>query len=180
MRIYVLSLALIACTSTAPIRPDRTDEPPKLGDKSGTRLKVRYYVGADGSEQTIGFFDSVRREKCSFAVAADGVVRCLPEVAPQFSMFTRYFSDARCTQELAELPTGCRTGYVAKAVNASACSSGSRVFPIAPTIFTGAVYVDNALGGCTRAAGPGYGHDYYAIGAEVPPISFQSATEVVR
>ena len=45
---------------------------------SGTRLKAKYYAGADGSRQFVGWHDAQRDEDCYFGAAADGVLRCAP------------------------------------------------------------------------------------------------------
>ena len=68
-------------TTTDGSSPDGGDGGNAKGDQgltAGSRLKVRYYVGSDGSEQANGFFDSSRNENCSYRVASDGAVRCLP------------------------------------------------------------------------------------------------------
>jgi hypothetical protein len=64
---------------------------------SGTRLKARYYVGADGSKQFIGWRDTMRNEDCSFATAEAGMVRCLPAVGA----YATFYADAGCSQPLA-------------------------------------------------------------------------------
>ncbi len=182
MRVYVIGFVLAACASHPVIRSDPRDEPPKEGEKGGTRLKVRYFVGGDGSEQAIGFFDTVRRENCTFAVAADGVVRCLPDVAARFSTFGHSYADAACTQELSVVASGCPVKYTTKAVaQPNACGpGGTRIFPLGAKV-TGQVYEDDPLGGsqCRRGTlSPR--SDYYVMGAEIPPSTFQNATEVVR
>ena len=49
--------------------------------KSGTRLKMRYYVGEDGSKQPLlGWHDTMRNEDCYFQKAEDGKLHCIPVV----------------------------------------------------------------------------------------------------
>lgn len=194
MRLTLLvALAALSCQSPSSIRPDAVDDHSVQGQsaaqgmyKQGTRLKVRYFVGIDGSEQPVGFFDTVRRENCVFRLAADGVERCLPDSTQRspFSMSRTYFSDAACTQEVIDVAAGCHVAYTSKSVgNGSACAYGEHVFPIGARV-TGQLYELNALGTqrCTAAVALSTvtQHDYYLVGAEVPSSSFQGATEVVR
>lgn len=65
--------------------------------QSGTRLKVKYYAGSDGSQQVSLMHDSQRNEDCSFQLAADGNIRCLPSGAEAYV----YFADSGCSQHLA-------------------------------------------------------------------------------
>jgi len=69
--------------------PDANAEP----TTSGSRLKARYYVGEDGSRQFVGWYDSQRKEECSFLSAGDGETRCLPAGAYPIGVY----SDANCT-----------------------------------------------------------------------------------
>ena len=72
-------------------------------DRSGSRLHVRYFVGADGSREFIGFLDTQRNEHCSFTWvgyrAEDGTTRCLPQ-ENLASLSESYFADSSCTQPL--------------------------------------------------------------------------------
>ncbi len=63
---------------------------------SGSRLRVASYVGSDGSRFVRGdAFDSMLGTMCSFAVAADGVVRCTP--GPLAASI--FYADPACTTE---------------------------------------------------------------------------------
>jgi hypothetical protein len=68
---------------------------------SGTRLRVRYHAGADGSREFLGFFDNQRNENCYFQKASDGLTRCLPSTkAVYFSYGGGYYADAACSQRI--------------------------------------------------------------------------------
>jgi hypothetical protein len=69
-------------------------------NQSGTRLKIKYYLGADGSKAFKGFYDSQLNVDCYFAKAADGTVRCIP-VATATTTTANYYADANCTQPVA-------------------------------------------------------------------------------
>jgi hypothetical protein len=57
-------------------------------NQSGSRLKAKYYLGADGSKMFAGLYDSVLNFDCAFdelyfgdfifGPAPDGTIRCLP------------------------------------------------------------------------------------------------------
>lgn len=88
---------------------------------SGTRLKGKFRLGADGSKEyrvwlpktgsllydygpTTLWYDSQRQEDCAAAKAADGKMRCLPtETAPEIS---NLFTDAQCTNRVWRVPAG--------------------------------------------------------------------------
>jgi hypothetical protein len=152
------------------------------GSTSGTRLKARYYAGADGSIQSgIGWYDSQRNENCFFQTASDGTLRCLP--SGEASGAGVYFVDASCTTE--ELVTIGATGCVVTPKYASRyvtqtdpCSvSRLRVYSVGSE-FTGNHYVK--IGTMCTAATPNAGLRYFRLGAEVDPSSFVRATEEVE
>jgi hypothetical protein len=63
------------------------------GHKSGSRLKLRFYEGADGSKQFIDFFDAELKTICSNGGRTpDGKLRCLPSATG-----IMYFVDSGCT-----------------------------------------------------------------------------------
>src|SRR5262249_36764419 len=43
---------------------------------SGSRLRAKYLTTADGARQFVGWYDSQRKEDCSFDVAEDGQMHC--------------------------------------------------------------------------------------------------------
>jgi hypothetical protein len=68
------------------------------GFKSGSRLKLRFWEGSDGSRQFIDFFDTQLQTPCFVGgnKTSDGKTRCLPPMSGEL-----YFSDAACTIPLA-------------------------------------------------------------------------------
>lgn len=186
MRFSLLLLTIAACSTHEPIRTDDTETKSLLGEKSGTRLKVRYYVAADGSEQASGFFDSTRKENCSFRRAADSVVRCLPDDASTIATNgVHFFSDAACTQRLIAVEHGCSVAYVNDPTGPFLSNNGAQCAQTAVRIlkvgqaFAGSVFYEFG-GGCSSGTRLSSGTDYYGVGPEIPASSFQSATEVVR
>lgn len=76
---------------------------------SGSRLKARWRVGADGSRAFIGWMDAQLANECRFEIAADGEERCLPGVEVGIakpSLFGGvYFVDDACTAEALLMPS---------------------------------------------------------------------------
>jgi hypothetical protein len=70
---------------------------------SGSRLRVRYVEGDDGSRITAGFYDTARNEPCSFGPAEDGRLRCLP-TEDLVTVLPGVFADPLCSQRLAVGP----------------------------------------------------------------------------
>jgi hypothetical protein len=141
--------------------------------QSGTRLKVNYYAGTDGSKQPTGnMHDSMLNVDCSFLTASDGTLRCMPSGTGLTG-----FVDSGCTQPLAIRTKGCSApAYGVKPV--TACDAGDvwHVFPITGA-YSGASYYSGAPGAC--AASPTSGltaYDLYSTGAELPPSTFAQAT----
>lgn len=63
--------------------------------KSGTRLKIRYFAGSDGSKVFAGITDATRNESCTMGVkASDGLLRCLPS----YTLAASTFVDSSCTR----------------------------------------------------------------------------------
>jgi hypothetical protein len=112
--------------------------------QSGTRLKGKFTMGADGSKQyqlttTYGvysnftgplaveavWYDALLQEDCTFLQAADGKLHCLPGVLalpsePVYG-FAVYYADAQCTMPFVAqyLPTtGCVAAATPKYVQA--------------------------------------------------------------
>jgi len=181
MRHWLFVAAVAACDSHSTIRPDR-EHASEQGEKSGTRLKARFLVASDGSEQPNGFFDSSRRENCTFATAADGVTRCLPAIGGRFGLLSHYFADSACTHEVFPIERGSTAAYAtAPSHVANTCTTGTRLYPLGQK-YTGQLWEQTPLSApqCTRSGGFSSHWDYYFGGPEVPPTAFQSATEVVR
>jgi len=182
MRLHSLALLVaLSCNSEPAIHADGVQLVP--GDKSGTRLKLRYYVTADGAEQVVGFFDSARNEKCVFKRAADGVMRCLPDIPLTWAPLTRYYSDPSCTNEVFGLPHGCQVSNVEmRSKTANRCNDGVSVYPLG-VAYNGPVYEDDLMSQQCRRANLGglfAPQDFHVMGPEISPTSFVAAQEVVR
>jgi hypothetical protein len=148
------------------------------GNQSGTRLKLKYYVGADGSKQLFALHDSQLNVDCNFIAAADGVTRCLPGGAFASSLFV----DPGCTQLIAEwYRSTCPPPYFTSITNGT-CGTPTqqRVWALGPAFTGTGAY---AMSGQNCIAYPAAAftslqatYNFYTVGAEVPASSFVQGT----
>jgi hypothetical protein len=151
-----------------------------LEARSGTRLKAVRYKGADGSEQpTTLWLDTARDEQCSFKVAEDGKLRCLPSTN-QSSVFDpdssvgQDYADSDCTVRIHRRASCDPSRYAATAD--SICSPGIRIFDRGQSI---SVYYSKIFSGYPCEGPTAVTPDEIAyIPVEVPPSEFVEA-EVV-
>lgn len=123
-------------------------------NESGSRLTATYLDGEDGSRAFVGFYDTIRKEDCSFQLAGDGKMRCMPAAANLVDG-SGYFADAECTKQLAHVvtATSCGAGPRYAAVwDYGACPAPSvRIFEIGEQ-YTGDIYSSD--GSCTAIPRP--------------------------
>lgn len=145
---------------------------------AGTRLKVRAVVGADGSRQQIGFFDTARMENCAFLAATDNTQRCLPLDGAIYGGVM--FADSQCTQPLFYGAPGCsqpKYGYRYGSVTCGATfefhSLSTALNPIPTVGYT-------MSGPNCQMVTPGAGYVYYRSAGVIPPTSFVQGNFVVE
>ena len=138
--------------------------------KSGSRLKLRFLKGDDGTQQFFGWSDSTRGgEECSFAQHADGSWRCMPAATANVI----YFASNSCT--------GTELGYVMKGLPAPKYgvkyeTLGTRRYPVTGP-HVGTVYGRNpGTGACENASSVSTSADVYAVGPELPSSAFVLGT----
>ena len=146
---------------------------------NGTRLKARYYAGADGSREPVasyGWYDSERRENCGFTKAPDGLIRCMPMVGAY--AYGTYYSDATCVAEIAVAAGTCGAEAPRYAnVAPSATCTTFRVHQLGPAYTGPALYIKSGTMCVMTTVSPGV--SYFEIGTEVLPASFVQATEEI-
>jgi hypothetical protein len=141
----------------------------------GRRLKAQYMLGDDGSKAYVPgvWFDSMRNETCSFAPAADGMMRCLPE-----GVQSDVFSDAACTMPLLIATSGCAAPAYGLTTDSAMCSTtagATHVYALGQTMTPTMMYVTSGTQ-CFPAGPPSTGFTFYGLGAEIPASSFVSAS----
>lgn len=152
--------------------------PDANANESGSRLKARYYVGADGSKQfTFMWHDTQRNEDCTFSRVNGSELRCIPGGLPRI-----YFADAGCTAPLwvtAKAPAAsCYSTSAAKYgtnPDASGCPTALHILTAAaPTmIYSG------SPGACIGSAASD-ALSYFTSGGTIAWSEFVAATDQVQ
>jgi hypothetical protein len=190
--ILVAAVALSACSKEDSITAEK---PPvsagsagmtSVGDStsgfevSGTRLKANVYIGEDGSKQFASWHDTQLNTDCTFKVAADGVVRCLPVAAGRYARF----ADSSCTQKVFQTnSSNCSApapvSYGIAEIADCSKEQGPHIFPVVP-IADPTFYSIDGAGNCSELPSNNLlsqSFAYYVIsGDEVPPSAFLAAT----
>lgn len=140
---------------------------------SGSRLRVQWMTGDDGSKQFSGFYDSKRKETCGWRKLYDGNTYCTPAAGVAYSNF----SDAGCTQQPVMVVAPC-TPAPLYTVTYNACAADVHVYQRGAKLALATIYTGTPSQ-CI-ALPPTVGYDYFALGAEIPPSAFVSATIVTE
>lgn len=148
--------------------------------ESGTRLRAIWQVAEDGAKQFLfQWRDTHRNEDCTFALAGDDVLRCMPATTINFA---GYFSDAECTQRLfyriANSACVAQGQVLGTLTETAGCEYRSRRFTVTAITRPSTMHV-LSNGACTETT-TNTGFDYFAGGAEIPPSSFVAATNQVE
>jgi hypothetical protein len=148
------------------------------GHRSGSRLKLRFYEGSDGSRQFIDFYDTELKTPCKVPVrTGDGKERCVPNQSG-----TPYHAALGCagSPTLYAVPKSSPqpTVLVIGAINSkplSAYQAGALVTPPAK-IYWGGDDGAGGTGGCAEANSNPATFNYYAIGAPIADATFVEMT----
>ena len=148
--------------------------------QSGSRLKRRVRVGADGSEEFVGWWDDDLGTECLYTTAANGTMRCLPwgtDVA--LLSDSGQFANSDCTQRLYSgflRNTSCSTPSAPRWFRVPGpCDTAVRE---QMNLHSGPVYAEH-IGQCI----PGTRNqslEYWTGGTVVPPATFVSAQVQIR
>lgn len=156
------ALPLIACGDSEPLRGDHG---------SGTRLRARYLVDADGARWFQGWFDRQRGEDCTWSPG--DAPRCLPA-----STVATRFRDAQCTQPVDLVPAFCPPPTFLRTTHDVCAGAVDALWRVAAEPVTlDEVYDWNATtGACTVSPWP---TGQYLVGeARVPLDQFVGGTVV--
>jgi hypothetical protein len=143
--------------------------------ESGSRLKAQWIVGDDGSKSFAGFYDSARKETCSFILMYDGTRRCIPFGAA-VSSYAGHYTDAACSNLISAtyVSTCFVTPTYAYSIPGDICTGAYKLYQVGPKFSPPVVYyVTN--GSCKQAV-PDPAYEYHLISAEIPPSAFVAAT----
>jgi len=175
------AVALVACTSsdpTTPVTPPTTDggtdadAAPIDGGvsgpeyQSGTRLRARVWVSADGAKIFHGFYDTQLKTACTVTIAEDGLPRCLP--ARDHGAL--YYSDAACTKAVTVVFDDCAAPYV----GAQSGTCGTTFRATTATTSSATTLYDNASGSCAVISVASKA--LFEAGPKLAPTGFVKAT----
>lgn len=155
----------LADVLTNPV-PDASADP-----APGSRLKPKYWLGDDGAKQYMvgSWFDSTRNEDCSFALAADGKMRCLPQ-----AMDFGYYSDVGCNTPMIMTQGSCAPPKYGISVSDADCGfdpSKAHVYSVGTAMTPTNIYAKSGAG-CFAIGPAESGYSYYSVGAEIAPTEF--------
>jgi hypothetical protein len=144
---------------------------------SGTRLKLKYAVSADGMKMPTVTFDTQYQDDCSPATANDGALRCLPITQNAVQRSTSIFDDATCTNTLAvSQPCSVAPRFLMAPTGSLSCGLTYTVYPIFPFIGTAYQLDLGVCGPITFTSPPAL----FSVGAELPASSFVQITMLVQ
>ncbi|MBK8252512.1 MAG: hypothetical protein IPK82_07570 [Polyangiaceae bacterium] len=151
-----------------------TGDPSSCCQQSGSRIRLKYRHGADGTKAFMGLYDSDLQTDCVVWPAADLVDRCIPN----FTASAGYYADASCTTPIAVV--GCYVGAAPKYVsflpeadpNNPCAPPGYRVFPLAAE-FMGAQTYQGSPGACNETQVASF-QKRYLLGPEIAPADLVS------
>jgi hypothetical protein len=184
---WLISLVSMACGGvSSPIGdagPDGAgdggggvDAAPPGEYRSGSRLRARILVTADGQRDFQGFVDSQLGAGCWFSRAADGEERCLPSEAGSGGW---YFLDAACSADQAvaaqwgDCPPGPPTTIHVS--DSSTCPPVTRVHRTGAAVVPTMLYFRDPFDGMCKVQTPSADAVYYRVGTEIPATDYVSA-----
>ena len=154
-----LPLSLSSCTTSGDVLEDvqrapLLDEPAEGSpDRSGTRLRVVYerHVGEDGARVSVPtnrFYDTKLDVDCKFAIAEDGVRRCLPIVTDlEFqnppTVGGLFFLNGSCTERVVRHPAIFPVKYALQHNKFSTAWQGFGIRKLSPLTLPVTVYYGN-------------------------------------
>lgn len=172
--VAVALVTATGCSSSQDETQAATDAPgwAESANTSGSRLRAKVISGG-GAREVVGFFDTLRKEDCSFRLA-DGKYRCLPEAV--FQQFGGLFADAGCRTPLLSVQTCQPDPKYLMSIGGVGCST---------SVVTGIKRINGPAQGAFVATGTGCQPSSavtstlkgFVIGDDVPLDQFVDAVE---
>ncbi|MBK8010677.1 MAG: hypothetical protein IPK13_04965 [Deltaproteobacteria bacterium] len=153
-------------------------ERPTSGPPSARLIPGRYRLLGGVFRSNAQLFDTVRNENCSFAIAGDGKLRCLPSSsASEF-----FYRDAQCTEPVLDVRSfeGCErteAPTIARVYDRTSCPTRVRVIEVGDEVELDPVYILFIDGRCLSMSHPS--GRFFLEGDEIPPDAFMDAEDVV-
>lgn len=181
--VFVLGAIALSCGSPAGTDPNSPNEPLV---KNGTRLRNKYIVASDGTITLgAGLIDTQRGEDCSFSLAEDGVLRCLPG-EPNIAITSVYYNNATCGGNPLAYSPNCESPkkYVQQGPsNCGSINRGNRILtlseiPPPATLYSKSGSTCTSIPNTLYTAATGY--RVYTLGAAVPATNFVEGTVMTQ
>lgn len=144
--------------------------------QSGSRLKARMLVTADGAKSFNGWRDTKRGENCFFADATDGKTRCLPDCLAA-SVEEMYYPTDSCTG--APLAVAGHVSTPPRCIRTRNALGRSPVFYTWTTPTPGSIYVKTGpQGPCVLAVASQLQYSsFFMLGVMADPLDFVEGVE---
>lgn len=195
MKKPVFVLGLVGLTCGGPAATDQMIDPnnplPPSADgslalKNGSRLRNKRIVASDGTVALgAGLFDTQRSEDCSFSLADDGKMRCLPTY-PNLATVSTYYDHPTCSGRPLALSSTCEPAkkyviqYAPNCGSSATAGSIASVTEITPpaTLYSLSGTTCTAMTNTLFTAATGY--RIYSIGAVVSAARFVDGTATTQ
>lgn len=138
---------------------------------SGSRLRAKVILGG-GAREVIGFFDSLRKEECTFQRTGAGW-RCIP--AATFQQNGNLYSDASCTNQLQVVQTCQADPKYVMNVGGVGCGNVVTSYRVVTGPAPNAFAVTTT--GCAPSSAVTTALKGFVVGPEVPLTDFVEAVE---
>ena len=167
---YSPNLATVGAVAAPTTFPETPEE---MGP--GARLIERRYAIADGYGYRISLYDTELGTDCTFGLASDGELRCLPVAGPGMRISGAYFTDRSCRIPLVSDAQGCPSEFVSSSESPDGCSPALSTVYRRGARYTGSVYYTPAT--CTLATRPSdFGLTFYQRGEMIEPAAMVLGT----
>lgn len=147
-----------------------------VGDHGGKRIKIQSYVtdaADDGAQIGRALFDTTLGTECQFAMAADGVTRCLPVTRAIVA-----YSDPGCTKPIAVSYPACdgtMPKFAIQQSNEDTCSQSQEFFALDGAVAAPQAYYSQGPATCQKNL-PSAKALFFAVGAKMTLEDFEAAT----
>ncbi|HVJ17450.1 MAG TPA: hypothetical protein VM686_18615 [Polyangiaceae bacterium] len=135
---------------------------------SGTRIRGRFGVTAEGDRSWQGWYDSERQEECSFDWAGD-TQRCMPTAISAYQ-----YMDAACSQLVAQqvVEEGCAAPAYLSTSQYANCMTEMHLYELGPVVTPVSLY--QLVGDVCMPSPAAVTGTFVSAGAEVPLTAFVS------
>ena len=152
-----------------------------MREASGSRLRRRFVVGADGSTAAWSMWDTELNTPCNWTILDGGGLRCLPASEYIYTNTSGFFLDQDCQDRLAVRSSLSLCGTSEQPDYAMVLSPycGRTMHLLGPQVAPTLLYVGTSAGDCQEIS-PTEGFVYYRLGEPVPMTDFVEGSVVME